>query len=101
MSRPRYMQDPRPPWPGWLDYLLMVLMVAAAISSLLLTGCGSLDEVYVRADRATYDALSPAITRWVASDTTLTETMAEDYGALMYSWERRIDAAEELLEADE
>ena len=88
--------------PSWIDAVLAVLVtIALVVICITMGGCGSLDRQYVAADRATYDALTPQITTWIDADTTLSETLAGDYRSLVYSWGRRIDAAEELLETSE
>jgi hypothetical protein len=89
------------PYPNWRDYALMFTLVVCLVALWCCQGCGSLDRQYVAADRATYDALAPQIGKWIDADSTLSSTLADDYRGVVYSWGRRIDAGEELLEGSD
>ncbi len=66
----------------------IVMLVALVASS-----CGT-NPVYVQADLATYQAISPAYRAYVSADPALTATQKARRLATMDSWKRRIDAAQ-------
>lgn len=85
------LEVPRPPLPTWFDALgtLLVAMVClAALASCTPT------QVYVEADRATYEAIAPAHTRYVAADASLSPEQRQDRRDLLDTWRKRIEAAE-------
>jgi hypothetical protein len=55
-----------------------------------LFGCNSIDKVYMEADLATYSAIAPEYSDYVAKDEDLTEEEKQDRYALLDSWLRRI-----------
>lgn len=71
-----------------------------AIILLLLTcqACASVPELYVDADRATFDAVAPEYTRYIESDADLDDGQKDRRLRTLDTWERRIQAAEEGLE---
>lgn len=67
----------------------------------IFSGCGTLHQGYVEADRGTYDAFSKRLEGWIDDDLSLDSDKKGDYHGLKDSWEARIVAAEqELAEQD-
>ena len=60
----------------------------------MLSGCGSLQADYIKADRATYNGLQPCIDAGIAA--VGTETLrGRAFDVLRRSWDGRLKAAEE------
>ena len=78
-----------------LPHLMFFLLIL-----LLLIGCGSIPEDWVRADRQTYEVIEPCLSTYIQSDSLLHSDLKESYQLLLRSWEARIIAAEELLEIE-
>lgn len=71
------------------------------IAALALAGCGSLNEAYVKADEATYNAVAPGYLRYLASDAALSSGSGKDLREscedTVKSWKSRIDEAKKAL----
>lgn len=86
-----HLEVPRPQLPTWLSMagtILVMLLCVAALASCTPT------QVYVAADRATYEAIAPAHARYVAADPALDALQRQDRQDLLETWRKRIEAAE-------
>lgn len=77
------------------------LLVILALLSTFLSGCGSLQEGYVRADAYTYSAVADEYTRYVEADANLDEDQKASRADTIASWRARLDAALDALAAEE
>lgn len=73
-------------WPKLLVLLAIVLLILAA-------GCSPSSE-YVKADRATFDAIAPEYLRYVENDTTLDSDQKARRKRTVSTWEMRLRQAE-------
>lgn len=67
----------------------LILLFAVALS-----GC-TVNDIYVAADRATYDVVAPAYSSYVSADEALTPEQKERRFRLISSWLIRISKAEQ------
>jgi hypothetical protein len=72
---------------------LILLLVVAIVAA----GCGSLNDRYIEADRATFDAVASRYKAYVDADPALTELQKKNRKNTIDSWEARVAAAEEFL----
>lgn len=63
-------------------------------AGLLLGACTTASDTYVKADRATYDAIVPDYINYVQADNGLTQEQKDRRMRLVWSWQKRIEAAE-------
>lgn len=69
--------------------VLFVFLCASAV------GCGALHADYVRADRETFTALAPVVSRLLTHESD--SDKQKDVEGLMESWDARLDEAEKLI----
>lgn len=67
----------------------------------LLSGCQSVPKIYLRADRNTFNAVAPEYKEYIQNDTTLSEAQKELRFNTIETWDRRIESAEQNLEAQQ
>ena len=67
------------------------LLTLAAV--LLLSNCTP-SQLYIQADRATYDVIAPEYLDYVDKDSTLDKDEKEDSRLTIDSWRQRLEAAE-------
>lgn len=58
------------------------------------SGCGSLDREYVRADRATFDAIAPEYLDYIREDGDLDAEQKHLRRLNVGAWQQRLEAAE-------
>lgn len=75
-------------------------MGAALLVAILLSGCESPRNTWVRADRATFDALAPAHRRYVEADESLDDQQKQARYDMLRSWELRIETEEALIDGE-
>ncbi len=75
---------------GYFPLLGFALLILAS-----LTGCGSIAQEYVGADRATYEAVAPEYRKYVEADANLDKDAKALRMATLDSWEYRVRRAEE------
>lgn len=63
----------------------------------LASGCGALNEKYVEADRATYEAIGARYKAYVDADETLTDLQKRSRKNTVDSWDARVSSAEDFL----
>lgn len=72
--------------------------VVVLLSLLLLTsGCGSLNERYVQADRATFNAVGARMKKYIDADPSLSELQKKNRKNTIDSWDARVTEAERFL----
>ena len=71
----------------------MKAKTAILVLALLASSCGTA-PVYVQADLATYQAISPEYRAYVSADAALTPAQKARRLATLDSWKRRIDQAQ-------
>ena len=84
---------------------LLLTITLCALVLLAGTGCGvvpldSPSSAYVRADRATHDAVSPEYVRYVNADPALTPEQRERRLRTIESWRARVEAGESATDSD-
>jgi hypothetical protein len=75
-----------------------VLLALILPAFLLLGGC-QIGSSYVAADRATYEAIAPEYTGYLAADPKLDDSQKDRRRRTVQTWERRIEAAEKAATA--
>lgn len=75
----------------WLALSALLLVALAA------SGCGSLNDQYVEADRATFDAVASRYKMYVDADPNLTPLQKKSKKNTIDSWEARLTGAEDFL----
>lgn len=78
----------------------MFIKYLACSALVLVVGCCGLQEEYVAADRANYEALKPFIQSWVDTDSTLDADDKLDFQDKLIGWNARIERAEKSLEGE-
>ena len=71
------------------------------LALVLLCGCGSLHENYVRQDRANYETLAPRIRKMMTTTTEYTPVQQADIEDRLQGWDAKTLAALESLEKGE
>lgn len=71
---------------------IKTLLLALALT--MTSGCGTLHENYVAADRKTLDFFGPKITKWIDGDSTLSKAKKKAYHIAKRSWGGRVEAGE-------
>ena len=69
--------------------------VLAYACIVLLSGCNAIPDAWIKADRATFDAVAGEYQGYVEADTLMTPMGKKLRKATIYSWQRRIEAAED------
>jgi len=64
----------------------------------LISGCGTLNADYVRADRDTFNAIAPSFKKYVEADESLTDDQVRDRLLTLDTWNKRIERGENLVE---
>ena len=72
---------------------ILLLLAMASLCS-----CGSIPDIYVAADRATFDAVAPDYVAYVNGDESLNDDQRRRRLRTIESWDMRITAAEETDE---
>lgn len=73
---------------------IIIAAVALMLPSCALFQSGP-SEAYIRADRATFDAIAPAHAEYLEADAALTPDQKEARRLALDSWELRLEVAEE------
>lgn len=77
------------------------LTPTATLALLVLSGCSGLNDAYLRADRATFDAVAPEYRSYVERDAQLDANERQRRLDTLTTWELRLQAAEEDLALQE
>lgn len=73
---------------------MRMLILLLCVTCLFLAGCPSVPDLYVEADRATYDAVGPRHLKYIETDSTLDDDTKDLRSGTIRSWESRLKAAE-------
>jgi len=69
------------------------IFFSLALLILIMTGCGTVPQSYVKADSFTYDAVAPEYLYYVAQDDRLDAHQKELRRRTIMSWQARIEVA--------
>lgn len=72
-------------------------LIFCILACLSVIGC-SVDETWVRADRAVYNVVAPAHREYIAADSTLTDGQRLNRTTLLDAWNARITEWEKEVE---
>lgn len=79
---------------GSILFCAIGVIVVGALILLTMSGCASIDKVYVAADRATYEAIAPRYLNYLENDDSIRSWERDLYKELTKSWMERIQEAE-------
>jgi hypothetical protein len=73
-----------------MNRLVLALLCVAAVSC---CGCPAVSESYLKADKATFDAITPEYLRYVEADPALDQEKKDRRKRTVESWRLRLDKA--------
>ena len=74
---------------------MRMLMFLLCVGCLFLAGCPSVPDLYVEADRLTYEAIAPRYEKYLDDDTAIDDSTRDLRKNTLKSWDARLRAAEE------
>lgn len=77
---------------------MRLLTVLFLLTCLFLPGCAGVPDLYVEADRATYNAVGPRHLKYLENDQSLDDDTRDLRKNTIASWEARLKAAEKKKE---